>query len=108
MGDKDVVKEMTKNEATGRYEYTILAAEIVFGNASFTFTVEAEDVSGHKAQSTLTTIKISDAPRVVSVSPASGSSTHDNKKPEIYAMLENGVSAPTATLTLKIQATIQF
>jgi hypothetical protein len=86
---------------TGKYAYTLPAAELDGTAASLSFTITATDVTGLSTTSDTVTVEIDNRPQIVSVTPAKNGNTGDDKAPVISATLVNAGTAPTVTLTLK-------
>lgn len=94
-------QNMTKNNITGKYEYTIPASEIVDTASNIKFTITVTGDNDKTATSGEITINIDSKPQIVKVSPTYNSYTGDDKTPEIYVKLENAGIDPSVKVSLK-------
>ncbi len=92
--------EMVKDATTGKYQFTIPAGELTAGNKQITLTITAADAKNNSATTPTQTIAFDDLPQVVSVTPARGSATGSEKRPEIALTFANAGEGATIKLTL--------
>ena len=83
----------------GVYSFTI-PANAITGEGTLTITVTGKDNENVDFSAELV-VTIKDEPVLGEVTPAAGSQTAEDKKPEISVKFENAGETPTATLTLK-------
>lgn len=91
--------DMTLNTTSGKYQAVIPGNEIVSGSKTIEITVTAEDAAGNTSSKD-GVITVDDSPRVISVTPDSGSETGDNKRPTITVTFENAGSSPKVTIAI--------
>ena len=79
---------MVYNSASRKWEYVISASELA-AVGEIKFTVTAKDVSGLTASSGQRAVKLENLPKLTSSSPRAGTTTGDNKTPEVSVALLN-------------------
>lgn len=97
----EVEEQMVKNPVTNKYEFTFDSSVLIEEVDNLTIRFSATDVSGLSTFTDSTDIVVENKPQVVSVSPKQGSSTYDNKCPNIQITMLNQGESPQVVLTLK-------
>jgi len=91
--------DMTLNATSGKYQAVIPGSEIKSGSTAIEISVTAMDAAGNSSTKDAV-IEIIDKPRVISVTPESGTATGTNKRPTITISFENAGNSPEVTITI--------